>query len=106
VFVDGWPFQPSLMFAGKGTNLPRSRASERYFTQIGSVITRRHLTRLKRLATDKQSNLLRTFVNYGHKKFYNIEAWCCWCLADDDVLKPFFLAIDPQAEYAKALVLG
>jgi hypothetical protein len=83
-----------------------STAPERYFTQIGSVTTRRHSTSLERLATDKQSNLLRTLVNHGHKKLFNIEAWCCWCLADDDVLKPFFLAIDPQAEYAKALVLG
>jgi hypothetical protein len=27
---------------------------------------------LERLARDKHSSLLRTFVNYGHKKFYKI----------------------------------
>jgi hypothetical protein len=25
---------------------------------------------------DKHSSLLRTFVNYTHKKFYNIGPWC------------------------------
>ncbi len=25
---------------------------------------------------DKHSSLLRTFVNYGRKKFYNIGPWC------------------------------
>ncbi len=29
-------------------------------------------TRLERLAKDKHSSLLRTFVNYGVKSFYNI----------------------------------
>ncbi len=28
--------------------------------------------RLERTAKDKHSSLLRTFVNYGGKKFYNI----------------------------------
>jgi hypothetical protein len=31
-------------------------------------------TRLERLARDKHTSLLRTFVNYGRKKFYNIGA--------------------------------
>jgi len=29
----------------------------------------------ERLASDKRSNLLRTFVNYEQKKFYNIGPW-------------------------------
>ena len=32
----------------------------------------KHLTRLEKLARDKRSSLLRTFVNYGHKKLYNV----------------------------------
>ncbi len=32
-------------------------------------------TRLERVARDKHSSLLRTFVNYGRKKFYNIGSW-------------------------------
>jgi|APCry1669189369_1035219.scaffolds.fasta_scaffold381320_1 hypothetical protein len=31
-----------------------------------------HWTRLERLAREKHSGLLFTFVNYGRKKFYNI----------------------------------
>ncbi len=30
---------------------------------------------LERLAREKQSNLLRKFVTYGCKKFYNIGPW-------------------------------
>jgi len=39
---------------------------------MGSGLTCKHCTRLERLARDKRSCLLRTFVNYGRKKFYNI----------------------------------
>ncbi len=35
-------------------------------------ITHKRYTRLESLARGKHSNLLRTFVNYGRKKFYNI----------------------------------
>jgi hypothetical protein len=31
--------------------------------------------RLERLARDKHSRLLRTFVSYGCKKFFNIGPW-------------------------------
>ncbi len=37
--------------------------------------TRKHKTKLERLARDKHSSLLRKFVNYGNKKFYNIDPW-------------------------------
>jgi hypothetical protein len=33
-------------------------------------LSRKHQTRLKRLARNKRSSLLQTFVNYGRKKFY------------------------------------
>ncbi len=42
------------------------------FTRVGSSPTSKHQTRLKRLAKDKHSSLLRTFVNYVRKKFCNI----------------------------------
>jgi hypothetical protein len=32
VFVPGKPFQPSLMFVGKGRSLPQSGAPKSYFT--------------------------------------------------------------------------
>jgi hypothetical protein len=32
------------------------------------VLTHKHCTRVKRLAMDKHSNLIQTFVNYGRKK--------------------------------------
>ncbi len=35
------------------------------------VLTRKHQTRLERLAREKHSILLRKFVNYGHRKFYS-----------------------------------
>ncbi len=38
-------------------------------TQAGSMLTCKHQTRLERLARDKHSSLLRTFVNYGRKSF-------------------------------------
>jgi len=40
---------------------------------VDSGVTHNHYTRLEKLARDKHSSLLRTFVNYGHKKFYNVE---------------------------------
>ncbi len=33
----------------------------------------KHETKLERLARNKHSSLLRKFINYGHKKFYNIR---------------------------------
>ncbi len=35
-------------------------------------------TRLEMFATDKHSSLLRTFVNYGRRKFCNIGPWDQW----------------------------
>ncbi len=51
------------MFVGKARSLPVSLAPEICFT-------RKHQTKLERLARDKHSRYLRKIVNYGHKKFY------------------------------------
>ncbi len=42
---------------------------------VGSCFTNKYQTRLERLSRDKHSGLLRTFVNYVRKKFYNIGPW-------------------------------
>jgi hypothetical protein len=44
----------------------------RSFTQVGSGLTRKHYTRMERLASNKQSSLFRKFVNYDNKMFYKI----------------------------------
>ncbi len=41
------------------------------FPRVGSDLTRKHYTRLERLVGDKHSSLLRKFVNYDRKKFYD-----------------------------------
>ncbi len=74
--VHGKPFQSCLLFAGKPRSLPYSNAIQRFFNRVSSCFTNRHQTWLERLALDKHSSLLRKFVNYGRKKFYNIGPWC------------------------------
>jgi hypothetical protein len=37
-------------------------------------------TKLEKLARDKHSSLLRKFVIYGHKSFYNIVRRAIWAL--------------------------
>ncbi len=59
VFVSGKPFQLGRMFVGK-------------FTQVGLGLTHKDQTRMKNLARDKHSNLLRTFVNFGRKSFMTL----------------------------------
>jgi hypothetical protein len=39
-------------------------------------LTRKHLTRLGKIARDKRSSLLSKFINYGLKKFYNFDPRC------------------------------
>jgi hypothetical protein len=67
-FVTGEPFQPSLMFVRKGGAYP-SGAHKR----SGALPTNIRLS-WKGLP-GKNSSLLRTFVNYGRKKFCNIGPW-------------------------------
>jgi hypothetical protein len=50
VFVPDKPFQPSLILAG-------------------SSHTHKYYTRLERLAIDKPSSVLQTYVNYTYKSF-------------------------------------
>jgi hypothetical protein len=57
-YVPGKPLQPSQMLVGKSRSLPQSGAPERYFTWVGSSLTCKHWTRLKRLARDKRFSLL------------------------------------------------
>jgi hypothetical protein len=72
VFVPGKSFQLGLIFAGKAGYCP-SKAPLR-----GRLLGLPKIMRLgsKRLDRDKYSSLLRTFVNNGLKKFYNIGLWC------------------------------
>jgi hypothetical protein len=72
VFARGRPFQPCQRFVGEAKSLPWSGAFESFFTQVGTIFTRKHLTKLERFAKDK-SSLLQTLKNYGCKKFDNIE---------------------------------
>ncbi len=74
MFIPGRPFQPSLMLVSKVRSLPYSGASERFFTQVGSGPTHKHLARLERLSSDKRSCFLQTFENYRRKKFYNLDS--------------------------------
>jgi hypothetical protein len=39
---------------------------------VGSFLTAKNQTRLKRLAGGKHSSLFRILIIYGHKKFFNI----------------------------------
>jgi hypothetical protein len=72
VFVPGNPFQYGLMFVGKAGANP-SEAPFRCST-LGWApgLTHKHYTKLLRLARDKNSSFIRTFVNYGHEKFDRI----------------------------------
>jgi hypothetical protein len=57
-----------------------SGAPERWsFTQVGSCLTQKHYIKLQRPPRNKHSSLLRKFVIYGCKKYYNIVPWgqCC-----------------------------
>ncbi len=68
----GNPFQPSLMFACKAEAYP-SEALFRCST-LGQApgLTRKHQTRLQKLARDKHSNLLQKSVNYRQKSFITL----------------------------------
>ncbi len=67
------------MFVGRARSLPQSGSSERCFICLGSSLASKYQTRLERSASDKNSSLLRKFVNYGRKKFYNIgPRWLGW----------------------------
>jgi hypothetical protein len=66
------------MFVVKARSLPKSGAPERHFNFVGSGLTRKHFTRLERLARNKHPSLLWKVVTYGRKKFYKNGTW--WTL--------------------------
>ncbi len=71
MFVPLKLFQPSKMLVGEA----RAYTSEALFrcSALGLApgLTHKHWTILEKPARDKHSSLLRAFVNYGLKKFYN-----------------------------------
>jgi hypothetical protein len=71
VFAPSNPFQPGLMFVGKVKSQPERGSSFRYSTWVGYSLSHTYKARLERLVSEKHSSLLRTFVNYERKKFYN-----------------------------------
>ncbi len=64
MFGTGKPFQLSLLFVGKAGAYPSGVAKRAPLKD-----------RLERLASDKHSSFLRTLVNYGRKKLFNIGTW-------------------------------
>ncbi len=70
------------MFESRARSLPKIEAIEK----CRNWPYRKHLTRLVRLAEDKHSSLSITFVNYGHKRFYNIGPWSATLLGSSMVL--------------------
>ncbi len=72
VFVLDRPFKPSLMFMDKARGLSYSRGPEKCFIRISSGLSK-HWTRLVSLAKDKHPSLLKTFIYYVSKKFYNVK---------------------------------
>ncbi len=66
MFVPGGPFQPRQMLATG----PEPTLVKLINSRIGSWPHPQTL--LERLTMDEHSCLLRKFVNYGRKKFYNI----------------------------------
>ncbi len=63
------PLHPSLVFAGRPVSTCVKQLSGLH-SRVGSRPYCKHDTRKERLDWDKY--LLRTFVDYGRKKFYNI----------------------------------
>jgi hypothetical protein len=59
------------MFVGKAKSLPKGSTFLVLNSRVGSGLTRHNYTLSERFAKDKYSNLLRSYVNYGRKKFYN-----------------------------------
>ncbi len=75
MFVLDKPFQPSLRFWARQGAYPTVNLSGAPL--YGRLLALAICIRLDRkmLASDKHSSFLQTFVNYGHKKFYNIGPW-------------------------------
>ncbi len=75
MFVPGKPFQHSLILADKPGAYPSEVRLQCSTLGQAPDLTRKYQTRLKKLAMDKLSSLLRKWVNYGCEKFYTIGPW-------------------------------
>ncbi len=73
MFIPGKPFQTGLVFAGKAGDY-QSEVPFRCST-LGLVLRPEYYTldEVRKVAKEKPSSLLRKFVNYGSKKFCNID---------------------------------
>jgi hypothetical protein len=63
------------MFVGKAEDHPIEESFRCSALGQAPGLALKQKTRLERLARDKNSSLLRKFVNYGREKFYNIGPW-------------------------------
>jgi hypothetical protein len=59
------------MFVGKAGTYPSEAPFKGYTLGQASDLTHKYHTRLERPASDKHSNLIQIFVNYGRIKAYN-----------------------------------
>ncbi len=73
MLVLGKPFQPCLMFVGKAKSLLQRELLLGAPLGKARSLSLKHYIRLESLISAKHSRLLRTFVNYRHNIFYNIE---------------------------------
>ncbi len=62
-----WQASPaqSIMVVGKARSLTQVGEPKNCFTQVGSILTRKHQTKLERIARDKHSSLLQKFVYFA-----------------------------------------
>jgi hypothetical protein len=90
------------MFVSKARNLVlQCGAPEMRFTRVGSGLTCKHDTKLERLARDKQSRLLRKFINQRQKLFITLApGWsnCCTWRSGVNVIKTFFSVTDEDVK--------
>jgi len=58
-----------------GKSLLQSGTPERYFTQVGSGLDRKHQTRLEMPAWNKHSSLIGPFASYEEKNIVDLFCW-------------------------------
>ncbi len=73
--VPGNPFQSSLMFEGKAGAYPNETPFRCSTLGYTPGFIHKHQTRQEKIGKGKHSSLLRKFIHYGRKKFYNIDTW-------------------------------
>ncbi len=68
-----------VLFVDKARSQSQSGAPERCFTWVGSGITSQTLEKVGKACYGANTSLLRTFVNYNFKQFYDIgPGWKGW----------------------------